>query len=99
MAKSFDPAVILAMAECNLNVSKAAKILYMDRTTVLRHIDKIHDSTGRDPRYFYDLVFLLSQMSRQEYDEFKYARKLASNLTDQTLDALERIGRKSHGGG
>jgi hypothetical protein len=48
-----------ALPANNLNVSQAAKSLYMERTGVVYHIDKIKETIGLDPRGFYDLIALL----------------------------------------
>lgn len=52
-------AVILAMADCNLNICAAARKLGVDHTNVRYHIERIIDITGKDPRKFYELVELV----------------------------------------
>ena len=52
-------AVILAMAESNLNVSAVARKLGMTRYNVGYHMSRIIDITGKDPSNFYDLVELV----------------------------------------
>ncbi len=51
-----------ALAANNLNVSQAAKSLYMERTGVTYHIEKIKETIGLDPRGFYDLIALLDMI-------------------------------------
>ncbi|WP_422448027.1 CdaR family transcriptional regulator [Thermoanaerobacterium sp. DL9XJH110] len=44
--------------ECNLNVSKASRELYIHRNTLLYRLDKIYSLTNRDPRIFSDAIDL-----------------------------------------
>ena len=41
-------------AECDLNVSKASKVMYMHRNTMLYKLDKLYSLTGFDLRSFKD---------------------------------------------
>lgn len=52
-------AIILALADCRMRVNAAAKMLYIDHTSVLYHIKIIKNITGKDARNFYDLVELV----------------------------------------
>lgn len=56
--QEIDAHIIKAMADFNMNVSRAACSLYMHRNTVVYHLDKVKRQTGLDPRRFYDLVEL-----------------------------------------
>lgn len=58
--------VIMAMADENLCVSKAANSLYLHRNTVVYHLDQIQMITGLDPRKFYDLVELIDMLMKGE---------------------------------
>ena len=51
--------VVLAFADCGMNVSKASKKIFRDRNTVLYHVKRIREATGKDPMNFYDLVELV----------------------------------------
>ena len=42
--------------ECSLNISAAARALYMHRNTMMYRLDKIARITGLDIRRFYDAV-------------------------------------------
>ena len=42
--------------ECSLNISAAARELYMHRNTMMYRLDKIKRLTGLDIRLFYDAV-------------------------------------------
>lgn len=56
---SRDANIILALAGNRMNVSDAARKLYMHRNTVIYHINKVKKRTGFDPLDFYDLVKLV----------------------------------------
>lgn len=54
-----DKQVILALAECDMKISKAARKLYMHRNTIYYHIELIKNKTGCDANKFYDLLKLV----------------------------------------
>ncbi|MGM9969730.1 MAG: helix-turn-helix domain-containing protein [Anaeroplasma sp.] len=47
-------------AECDLNISKASKTLYVHRNTMLYKLDKLYSLTGFDLRCFKDAYILYS---------------------------------------
>lgn len=51
--------IIVALADNRLNISRAARVLFMHRTTVCYHIQRICDATGKNPVDFYDMCELL----------------------------------------
>ncbi len=51
--------IISAMAECDLNVSKAAQVLYMHRNTLLYKLDRLQELKQFDLRKFYDEYLLV----------------------------------------
>lgn len=51
--------LIRAMADCDLNVSEAARALYYARSTIDVRLNSIAKKTGLDPRCFYNEVELL----------------------------------------
>jgi carbohydrate diacid regulator len=56
-----DPALketLLKFFECDLNVSRTAREMYIHRNTLIYRLDKIYSLTGRDPRIFSDAVDL-----------------------------------------
>ncbi|MEE0899388.1 MAG: helix-turn-helix domain-containing protein [Bacteroidales bacterium] len=53
-----DVEVILALAECGLSPSRAAREMNVHRNTVLYHIEEIKKFTGLDPLDFFDMVTL-----------------------------------------
>lgn len=55
--------IILLMADCDMNITDTAKVMYVHRNTVVYHIDKIKRKTGLNPTKFYDLCQLVT-MSR-----------------------------------
>ena len=54
--------VILALADSQMRANAAARILYMDHSTVQYHIGIIKAITGKDPRNFYDLWDLVQMV-------------------------------------
>lgn len=57
--------IILALADNRMNVSEAARALFMHRNTVEYHIRKIRQMTGLDPLNFYDLHKLVKMVSEE----------------------------------
>ena len=62
--------IILALADNSMQISEAARKLYMHRNTVIYNIGRIRDITGKDPMNFYDLhdLVMLVQAERKEHD-------------------------------
>lgn len=56
--------VILALADTNLKISKAAEKLYRHRNSVVFHIEQVKKTTGKDPMNFYDMVELVEAAKR-----------------------------------
>lgn len=56
--------VILALAECDMNIQRAARRIYLSRSCMDYHIRRIHEKTGLNPRRFYDLEQLV-EMQRE----------------------------------
>lgn len=54
--------IVREMANCNLNYTQVSKKLYMSRSCVWYHIEKIKTETGLDCRNFYDLVQLIKMV-------------------------------------
>lgn len=55
---------IRAMADADMNVAEAARLLYMHRGTVVYRLKQIHKETGLDPYRFHDLVKLLEMCDK-----------------------------------
>lgn len=51
--------VVLALAECDMNTSRAAGRIYLSRGCIEYHIRRIRERTGLEPRRFYDLEKLV----------------------------------------
>lgn len=51
--------VVKAMAENQLNMSRAAKALLYRKTNIYKHVIRVLDETGKDMRDFYDMTQLL----------------------------------------
>ena len=54
-----DVLVILGLAEHDMNLSKAAKLLFVHRNTMVYHINRVKRITGLNPMKFYDLCKLV----------------------------------------
>lgn len=61
-----DRALVLELAEQNMNLSAAARALGLNRSSVDWRIDLILRETGLDARIFYDLCELLDQIREGE---------------------------------
>lgn len=55
-------AIILALAEHDLNLLAVARAMYFHRNNVRYHCEQIHKKTGLNPRRFYDLVKLVEMV-------------------------------------
>ena len=53
--------VVKAMAENQLNMSRAAKALHYHRTAIYKYVIRVLDETGKDMRDFYDMTQLLRE--------------------------------------
>lgn len=51
--------IILALAENQMRITQTARKLFLDRNTVVYHIQLIKSITGKDPMNFYDLYQLV----------------------------------------
>lgn len=61
-----DRALVLELAEQDMNLSAAARALGLNRSSVDWRIDLILRETGLDARIFYDLCELLDQIREGE---------------------------------
>ena len=60
-----DIETILGLAANRLNPTRTAKALFMNRGTVIYHIEKIKRITGLDATDFYDLCILLHMVNER----------------------------------
>ena len=95
MLKAIDQEVIRTMAECNMNFTEAGKKLYMHRTTVVEHANKIKKATGKDPKCFYDLMELLRMVQVQENLDWLNERMKAACIDGETMNAIMRLRRST----
>ena len=58
------------MFENNLNISEAARQLFIHRNTLVYRLDKIHKSTGLDLREFEDAMMFKVVMMIKKYIEY-----------------------------
>lgn len=62
----FDARVVLAFADNNMNATETGKKLFMYRTTVKYHLERVRAKTGLSPLKFYDLVKLVGILKETE---------------------------------
>jgi PucR C-terminal helix-turn-helix domain/GGDEF-like domain len=62
-------ATVLAYADCDLNVARAAASLHVHPNTVHYRLGRIRDLTGRDPRRFPELVELVAAVRLMQAGE------------------------------
>lgn len=55
-----DAKIVLALAQCSMNIREVAVKLNYHRNTVVYHVEKIRKITGLNPRNFFDLGELLT---------------------------------------
>lgn len=58
--------IIMALADNKMNITQAAKSLFMHRNTVEYNIGKIRKKTGLDPTDFHDLCKLVEMVAKNE---------------------------------
>ena len=51
--------IILAYAENDMELRATAKQIYLTDPAVVYHLKRINEQTGRNPRKFYDLCYLV----------------------------------------
>ena len=90
--------IIISLADNKMNIAEVSRQLYMHRSTVAYHIERIKQITGKDPLDFYDLYNLVllakAETSRKRLKKDNYTPK----ITDQTFYAINQMGAKAHGG-
>lgn len=50
---------VIAFADNNMNIQATADHLYYHRNSVIYHLSKVREQTGKNPMNFYDLCELL----------------------------------------
>lgn len=51
--------IVVELANCNMNISKTSKAMFMHRNNITYHIRQIRRNTGLNPLNFYELSELL----------------------------------------
>lgn len=83
--KRLDAEIIVKLAENGLDIAPTARAMYLHANTLKYHIRKIQKETGKNPRDFYDMCYLLPR-----------AKQLLTGVDTSTFEALEAMGRKVH---
>ena len=58
-----DFAIIQSMADCNMCISDVARKNYRSPNSIQYHLRKVKRISGKDPKNFYDLMWMISRMS------------------------------------
>lgn len=61
-----DVQVVLTFADNNMNATETGEKLFMYRTTVKYHLERVRAKTGLSPFKFYDLVKLVGILKERE---------------------------------
>ena len=64
-----DKKVILALAECDMCVSRTGRKLYMHHNSIMYHVRRIREITGLDPKKFYDLQRLVEEVKNDKHGD------------------------------
>jgi DNA-binding PucR family transcriptional regulator len=61
--------IILALADHRMNVTDAASATNMHRNSIIYNVERIRQTTGKDPLDFYDLYELVQMVKRERGPE------------------------------
>ena len=81
--------IILALADNQMSISKAARKLFMNRASVVYHVKLIKAITGKDPLNFYDLLELVQRVKGE---------KISENWLTEANAFLESFWQRVHAG-
>ncbi|MBQ9168881.1 MAG: hypothetical protein IJX67_10825 [Oscillospiraceae bacterium] len=70
--KRIQAEIIVALADSGLNMKRAGDKLYRDYTSISYHVNQIKANTGKDPRDFHDMIYLLEE-AKKVLEESGYA--------------------------
>lgn len=59
-----DAQIIIKLADCGINTTEVSRQVFLNRSTVLYHINKIYDATDKNPKNVRDLCDLLPMAQR-----------------------------------
>ena len=62
MLNDLDRKIILALADCNMNVTEAGHKVFLARSSTVYHCKRVKKFIGLDPRNFYDLIKLVDMV-------------------------------------
>lgn len=77
-----DMNIIEAMADNDMNIAGVGKKMFMYRTSVLYHLNKVKEETGLDPRVFYDLIKLLDVVKQERSGTLPVCRMCDHHSTE-----------------
>ena len=51
--------IVMAFARSNMNMHEAGRAMFMHPTSVLYNLNRVYEKTGKNPRNFFDLCYLV----------------------------------------
>ena len=51
--------IVMAFARNNMNMREAGRAMFMHPTSVLYNLNRVYEKTGKNPRSFFDLCYLV----------------------------------------
>lgn len=51
--------IVMAFARNNMNMREAGRSLFLHPTSVLYNLNRVYEQTGKNPREFFDLCYLV----------------------------------------
>lgn len=51
--------IVMAFARSNMNMREAGRAMFMHPTSVLYNLNCVYEKTGKNPRKFFDLCYLV----------------------------------------
>ena len=52
--------IVMAFARSDMNMREAGRSLFLHPTSVLYNLNRVYEKTGKNPRNFFDLCYLVS---------------------------------------
>ena len=51
--------IVMAFAKSSMNMREAGRSLFLHPTSVLYNLNRVYEQTGKNPREFFDLCYLV----------------------------------------
>lgn len=86
--------IILAFADCNMNLTDTGRKLYMHRNTIVYNLERTKAITGLNPYNFYELIRLVEEI-RKPIEE-KAEEPIGGNTLCEDCGKLFEGGKNAH---